>query len=633
MQHIRGLVTVLAALALLATAVVATTDTATADDAQRPDEADPSMVLVLDSSGSMDETDASGQRKIDAAREALHSVVDSLPGDAVVGLRVFGATVFSADDPGACEDSQLVVPVGPADTKALHAAVDDYEPYGETPISHALRQAADDLGDDGQRTIVLVSDGESTCQPDPCEVAAEIAAAGIDLRIDVVGFGVDAAAREQLSCIAERGHGTYHDVSTADELAATLDTVSTRAIEAFEVSGTPVSGTPEPADAPRLEPGGQYTDTVPTAGQTQHYLLTRTSPGSNLVVGVSGRPHLDGLFSEVGLHLQTPEGDDCDDDYVRALGDGAASTIAGAVSTLNDHTFDQDGPCATADEIVLSLDQTAGEDVAEAPVQFKVWEYGPVEGLDQLPPEAPYTDVTADPLPAGNDPVELAGGSSFETAAKLEPGQTYADTVVPGEMRLFKVPAEWGQRLRAQAATEPLGGELADLVEPSSHLGITLFGPTGSEATATSDSSSTLHGSAGAEVRASTLPIRYRNFASAQDFGPGSAIAGDYYVGVSVGADSDGDTPEIPYTLTVDLAGQAGQDTPEFADVTVPDDDTTTEPAPEDDSASSTPVANGEDDAPGAITPARAALGLGGLALLLVGGLFIVRWLRPRSQP
>ena len=67
------------------------------------------MVLLLDSSGSMAEPAGGGQTKIVAAKSALRRVVDTLPPEAQVGLRVFGATVFSRDDTGACEDSQQVV--------------------------------------------------------------------------------------------------------------------------------------------------------------------------------------------------------------------------------------------------------------------------------------------------------------------------------------------------------------------------------------------------------------------------------------------------------------------------------------------------------------------------------------------
>ena len=104
------------------------------------------LVLLLDSSGSMAEPAPGGGTKIDAAKDALRDVVEQLPETADVGMRVFGAKVFSRTDPGACLDTQNVVPVGPLDRDRLDAAVAKYEPYGETPIGNALRGAARDLG-------------------------------------------------------------------------------------------------------------------------------------------------------------------------------------------------------------------------------------------------------------------------------------------------------------------------------------------------------------------------------------------------------------------------------------------------------------------------------------------------------
>src|SRR5690606_18077884 len=131
-------------------------------------EEDGKLELVLDSSGSMKESAGGGLTKIEAAKKALHSVTDGLPDGSNVGLRVYGATVYSRKDPGGCGDSQQVLRIGPVDEAALHAEIDRYKPYGETPIAGSLKQAAKDLGSKGKRSSVLVSDGEETCDEDPC---------------------------------------------------------------------------------------------------------------------------------------------------------------------------------------------------------------------------------------------------------------------------------------------------------------------------------------------------------------------------------------------------------------------------------------------------------------------------------
>jgi len=191
--------------------------------------ADPAkLVLVLDSSGSMKDK-VGGQAKISIAKASLRSVIKKLPADAPVGLRVYGATIFDRKTRGACTDSQLVVPIGTGNRSQLTSEIATYKPYGETPISYSLEQAAKDLGSTGQRTILLVSDGEETCDADPCATAAAIAKAGVDVKIDVVGLAVAGKTRKQLQCVARRGNGTYYDADSREDLENSLDKLATRA--------------------------------------------------------------------------------------------------------------------------------------------------------------------------------------------------------------------------------------------------------------------------------------------------------------------------------------------------------------------------------------------------------------------
>ncbi len=92
------LVTLLESAAGLAPAAAQVPEASAASAADAPADR---LVLVLDSSGSMKEPAAGGGTKIDAAKSALDQVVDRLPDEAQVGVRVFGAEVFSRDDPGA----------------------------------------------------------------------------------------------------------------------------------------------------------------------------------------------------------------------------------------------------------------------------------------------------------------------------------------------------------------------------------------------------------------------------------------------------------------------------------------------------------------------------------------------------
>ncbi|WP_241027689.1 vWA domain-containing protein [Streptomyces verrucosisporus] len=211
-----------------------------------------SLVMVLDSSGSMAEDDGSDGTRIESARRAVGAVVDALPGGHPTGLRVYGA-----DREAGCTDTRLVRPVEPLDRAAVERVVAEVEPRGDAPIGPAPRRAAEDLpgasgGSPDRRTIPLVSDGEDTCgTPDPCEVAAELGGQGRSSgsagssgtpRSDAIGFQVDGKAREQLECIARAGHGSYYDAPDVGALARRLQRVPRLSADGYRMEGERITG-------------------------------------------------------------------------------------------------------------------------------------------------------------------------------------------------------------------------------------------------------------------------------------------------------------------------------------------------------------------------------------------------------
>lgn len=248
----------------------------------------PALLLIMDASGSMNSRDDNGDKLIDGAQEALHDLVAELPDEQDVGLRVYGHRSPNDDRENGCQDTELIHPVGPLDRDALDEAIDGYDASGFTPIGLSLEEAADDLPSEGPRTIILVSDGIDTCAPpDPCEVAEDLGSEGIDVVIHTVGFALEQAApdeaegaRDELGCIAEATDGEFVDVETADELADTLEDMSTRDPRGHEVEGSQLEGAPIPRSAETGEVDTLYSD-VALGGEVNFYRFEVT-PGSEI---------------------------------------------------------------------------------------------------------------------------------------------------------------------------------------------------------------------------------------------------------------------------------------------------------------------------------------------------------------
>lgn len=515
------------------------------------------LILVLDSSGSMKERVSGGGTKIAAAKSALTQVIGSLPAEQQVGLRVFGATVPSRNRAKACTDSQLVVPVGNDNRDQLRTAVEGYRPYGETPIGYSLQQAAKDLGTDGQRSIVLVSDGESSCQPDPCPVARELIRNGINLRIDVVGLDVDAAARKQLSCIAKAGNGTYYDVASASELTQSLDKLATRAARPYAVTGKPVVGTAQAADAPEIT-AGDWTDTVgaeksPTA--SRFYRVARHIDGSTLHVSAALRSDPAVRFDGLKVTLTGEDGQTCAGGGLGAQNTGG-ELIAASASVPTRTGGQASSACADGDVIAQVVRERG---TVESPIEIRVVEESPIDNGDALPQPSSQVAWVA---PPGGAAQKTSGGSSFVDAPVLRPG-VWSDTIVPGEILTYQVQLDWGQQLSAQAVFPRTGGKLgAALSKDSPIVALNLFSPGRARAViggAVAHGAPEIQSGLGDDaltVGGTTAPIRWRNREGSEPVS-GAALPGLYTISVFMQGPA---TPSqrgyvVPFTLRVGVSG------------------------------------------------------------------------------
>ena len=248
-------------------------------------QASPKVELVLDVSGSMRTRDIDGGTRMAAAKQAFNEVLDATPQEVQLGIRTLGANYPGNDRKTGCKDTAQLYPVSTLDRTEAKTQVATLVPTGWTPIGPALLKAADDLnGGDGTRRIVLISDGEDTCQPlDPCEVAREIAAKGIGLTIDTLGLVPDAKTRAQLSCIAEATGGTYTSVQHKEELTDRVGQLVDRAADPV-VTPVATQGAGQCAQAPALK-SGLYTDRE-EFGQERWYKVD-VKPGHELRASVS----------------------------------------------------------------------------------------------------------------------------------------------------------------------------------------------------------------------------------------------------------------------------------------------------------------------------------------------------------
>jgi Ca-activated chloride channel homolog len=128
-----------------------------------------------------------------------------------------------------------------------------------TPIGASLQQVAEDLkGAKGDALVVLVTDGEETCNSDPAQIAEQLRAQNPRLKIDVIGFNIGGEAQARLSAIAERGGGNYYDAGNATQLVAALQQAVALNFRVLDGQGNEVYSGVLGSQTPAL-PAGRYT--------------------------------------------------------------------------------------------------------------------------------------------------------------------------------------------------------------------------------------------------------------------------------------------------------------------------------------------------------------------------------------
>lgn len=563
--HFPGERTLTKVMSVVGTLVLALTalswPTATAAESA----ADTAMMLVMDASGSMAERTGGGTTRIQAARDGLNDVIDGLPDEQRVGFRVYGASDVAEDDPAACTDSERVVDLGSDNRDDLRKAVAEYEPVGWTPTSYALREAAKDLGNSGQRTIVLVSDGEPTCDPDPCVVARDIAKDGIDIRIDVVGFDVSGRAKKTLQCVADEGNGTYYDADDAQSLTDSLQVSAVRASRPFDLTGTPVEGTADEASAPVLTKG-QYTDVVPT-GRPGHYRLSRTVTDSTLHVGAVVSGVAGDLGASVTLRVLRPRGLQCAADSTYGLDLSSRNPVYyGGVSSW---VRDPESECRTAEDLTLQVERSVGA-VEGRPIELAVYEEPPITSELAVGTTGDEPSWIA---PRAATPDEAVPGTSIANAPQVEPG-TYQLDISAGETQALAIALDWGEQVRVQADAK-LTDEVRKAANAGAGLDVSIINPLRREVTVsqfghqpddwTSVPLANLRENIDYRTGAMSWPIHPANRLQHHPDRKGASLAGMHYVLVNLKL--RGDDVNLPYTITIERENVLGDVSPTYAEV------------------------------------------------------------------
>ncbi len=208
-------------------------------DAARPDTFG-AVEFILDASGSMLQR-IGGERRIEVAKSALIGLTDALPPASGFALRVFGHK--EADS---CR-TDLEIKQPKVDKTAAVTKIKGITAMNlaKTPIAASLLKVKEDLaGANGSVLVILMTDGEETCDGNPRAAIEALRASGMDVRVNIVGFAVDEIAlKETFAQWAQAGNGAFFDAQNAEQLKQAVRATLNPSYEVLKDGKAIASGT------------------------------------------------------------------------------------------------------------------------------------------------------------------------------------------------------------------------------------------------------------------------------------------------------------------------------------------------------------------------------------------------------
>lgn len=181
-------------------------------------------LFILDYSNSMNEL-LVDKTKYEMLLESMRSILSKMSLNNKIGVRIYGQRWgFTPYD--ACRASNLIVPIKANSYDFISKSLEKYSPKGMTPITYSLKQAVkNDLkGLEGEKHIILITDGGENCDESPCTYAMELIKYRKDIKIDVIALNIDDPdALDQLECTAKVTKGELYNADTKAELIKSLN--------------------------------------------------------------------------------------------------------------------------------------------------------------------------------------------------------------------------------------------------------------------------------------------------------------------------------------------------------------------------------------------------------------------------
>lgn len=188
------------------------------ENACKPDRAPheaPEVVIVVDASGSMENSIPGASSRMQASKNAIGNLVRSMPGDVDIGMVEF-------TDCNRVERDRFY---SPQERAALLGRVNGLTPQKGTPLARGVDRAGLVISSQVEGVIVVVTDGADSCKGDPCAAARSIASKKPNVKINVIDIS-GSAKNPSAQCMAQATGGKVFQPNSAAEMKTMVQQAS-----------------------------------------------------------------------------------------------------------------------------------------------------------------------------------------------------------------------------------------------------------------------------------------------------------------------------------------------------------------------------------------------------------------------
>lgn len=195
------------------------------------------VLIILDASGSMDLL-INGQKRMDLAKKAIKNYIDQSSTTTNIGLMIYGHKGSNSieDKAISCATAEIIGQIGMVTSQNIDSILSPIKSTGWTLMGKAINESANAfIGKEGQKNeIIIVTDGEETCDSDPVSAARNIKNSTFNVDVNVIGFAVDSKAASSLIQISNAGGGSFVTASNGEELDQKFKDLYQKGLRSYE---------------------------------------------------------------------------------------------------------------------------------------------------------------------------------------------------------------------------------------------------------------------------------------------------------------------------------------------------------------------------------------------------------------